>query len=85
MISLTEETKKPTAFARLLRVLMENQHQHSSTIFLLGHGILSPAPGIARLKAAGVQIDTIYKTVVDANGVTHKNVAHYKIVGGVAP
>ena len=85
MISLTEATKKPTAHARLLRVLMENQHQHSSTIFLLGHGILSVASDIGRLKKAGVQIDTVYGTVVDANGISHDNVAHYKIVGGVAP
>ena len=64
---------------------MENQHQHANTIFLLGEGILSVASGIDRLKKAGVQIDTVYGTVVDANGINHDNVAHYKIVGGVAP
>lgn len=85
MISLQETSKKPTVFANLLKVLMAHQHTHLSTIYLLGEGILSPAAGIARLKAAGVQIDTLSQTVLDANGVTHKNVAAYKIVGGVAP
>lgn len=85
MISLQETSKKPTVFANLLKVLMAHQHTHLSTIDLLGNGILSVASGIFRLKVAGVDIETIRQTVIDANGVTHKNMAHYKIVGGVAP
>lgn len=85
MISLKKVSQKPTVFAYLLALLMARQNTYSSTIYLLGEGILSPASGIARLKAAGVEFDTVYGTVVDVNGVIHNNVAHYKIVGGVAP
>lgn len=82
MISILEMAKKRTALANLFNILMAHQHTHMSTLELLQAGTLSPAAGIARLKAAGVQIDTVYGTVVDANGAIHNNVAHYKIVGG---
>jgi hypothetical protein len=85
MISLKEISAKQTVFAKLVIILMGRQQTYTTTIHFFGEGIMAPAAGIARLKKAGVQIDTVYGTVVDANGTSHDNVAHYKIVGGVAP
>jgi hypothetical protein len=84
MISNTQELKKQIVLAELLLVLIENHHTYMSTLALLENGILSPAAGIARLKAEGVIIETIYQSIVDRSGRTRKRIACYKIVGGVA-
>ena len=83
MISNIQELKKQPVLAELLLVLMANQNTCMSTVALLENGILSPAAGIARLKKQGVMIETIYQSIVDRSGRTHKKVACYKIVGGV--
>ena len=84
MISKIQELNKQPALAELLLVLMANKNTYMSTVELLQNGILSPAAGIARLKARGVIIETIYQSIVDRSGRPHKRVACYKIVGGVA-
>jgi hypothetical protein len=84
MISNIQEFKKQLVLADLLLVLIDNQHTHMSTLALLENGILSPAAGIASLKADGVIIETIYQSIVDRSGRTRKRIACYKILGGVA-
>ncbi len=85
MISLQKTSKKPTVYANLHKVLLMHQYIHLSIIDLLGHEIMSVASGIARFKAAGVVIKTVYGMVVDPNSISHNNMAHYKIAGEVAP
>ena len=84
MISNIQELNKQPALAELLLVLMTNKNIYMSTLDLLGNSILSPAAGIARLKERGVIVETIYQSIVDRSGRTHKRIACYKIVGGVA-
>lgn len=83
MIAKIEELEKQPALAELVLVLMANKNAYMSTIDLLQNGILSPAPGIARLKKQGVIFETVYQSIIDRSGRTHKRVACYKIVGGV--
>ncbi len=84
MINNIEELKKQPALSQLLIVLMDNQDKYLSTLNLLANGILCPAAGIARLKEKGVLIETIYQSIIDGSGRSHKKVACYKIVGGAA-
>jgi hypothetical protein len=84
MIFNIEELKNQIVLADLLLVLMDNQHTHMSTLALLENGILSPAAGIARLKAEGVIFETIYQSVDDRSGRTHKRIACYKLIGGAS-
>jgi hypothetical protein len=83
MITDMNQLKKQPTLVELLKLLMANQNRHMSTLDLLGSGILSAASGIARLKDRGVVFETIYQTIADKGGRDHKNVACYKIVGGV--
>lgn len=76
--------QKPTVQAKLYQILMDHQHMHLSTADLLELGIFSPAAGIARIKASGETIDTIYQSVIDQDGILHNRVAFYKIIGGGA-
>lgn len=77
--------KKPTVQAKLYQILMDHQHMYLSTADLLDLGIFSPAAGIARIKASGETIETIYQTITDQDGTLHNRVAFYKIIGGGAP
>ena len=82
MIANIQELNKQPVLAELLIVLMANQNKYMSTLELLRNGVLSPASGIARLKDKGVIIETVYQTMTDTTGRSHKRVACYKIVGG---
>ncbi len=84
MINNIDELAKQPVLADLLKVLMANQNKYMSTLDLLASGILCPAAGIARLKEKGVLIETIYQSIIDGSGRSHKKVACYKIVGGAA-
>lgn len=84
MKTQTNTHKKTTALKKLHQVLVDHQHVYLSTADLLELGIFSPGAGISRIKASGVEIDTVYQSVTDQDGTIHKRVAFYKIVGGGA-
>lgn len=81
---LSNQHKKSTAHTKLHQILMDHQHMYLSTVDLLELGIFSPAAGIARIKASGETIETIYRTITDQDGTLHNRVAFYKIIGGGA-
>ena len=85
MPSNVQKHQKPNVQTKLHQILMDHQHIYLSTVDLHELGIFSPAAGIARIKASGLAIDTIYQSITDQDGTIHNGVAFYKIVGGGAP
>lgn len=80
MNSKGNQSKKPTIWARLLRLLMENKHLPLSTIFLKDEGFPNSPQNIWYLKRRkGIRIKTEYRTVTDANGDLHTGIACYSL------
>jgi hypothetical protein len=75
------EVPYPEAQARLLQCLIDKREHGISSIELSNLGHVSATNLISRFKKDGLTIMSEPTTVVDKNGITHKGVATYKIVG----
>lgn len=85
MATTNTKPKKLTERAKLYQILLDHQHTHLNKTDLQQKGIYSPAAQIASLKTEGVTIHTIYQSITDPDGTVHPGVAHYKMIGEVAP
>jgi hypothetical protein len=85
MPTSTPKPKKQTVLAKLHQILLDHQHVYLSTVDLHELGIFSPAASISGIKASGVTIDTVYRSITDPDGTVHKRVAFYKMTDEVLP
>ena len=81
MLINNNEIKFQPSLKAILDIFNQNQNEYVNTLDFLRAGVLSPAAGIAKLKNQGAIIVTVLRSVTDATGTFHKNIAHYKLVG----